>query len=88
MKRALLKAVFVISVATLWLVLMIPLMVAMEFVFREHRGPDRLYSSGDRMMVNMIPMFLCGLLANRAMSRLFHAAGWSDERMSLFSKGR
>jgi hypothetical protein len=88
MKRAFLRTAFVISVLFLWMVLSIPSMAALDAAFPVVRGPDGLYRGGDRMWVNMVPLFACGWVANRLISCLFWYAGLSEDRWSVFQARR
>ena len=88
MKRAFMKALFVILVLLSLMVLAVPSMYALDLAFPAVRGSDGLYRSGDKMWLMMIPLFACAWVANRLVSSLFWYVGLSEERRSVLQRSR
>jgi hypothetical protein len=89
MKRALWKLVFHVTILFVFVVLLVPMNVALDFLFTT-RAPDihGHYRSADRLFPGIIAIFICLWIADRIVSNAFRMAGISDERWSIFSSRR
>jgi hypothetical protein len=79
--KALLKTAFVLIVMLLMIALLVPAMLALEYVLPAERG-------GDRLLPGIIVTVLCLGAANRITSLLFLTTHLSDERWSIWDNRR
>jgi hypothetical protein len=89
MKRALWKLVFHVMILFVIVVLLIPMNVALDFLFTAH-APDihGHYRSADRLFPGIIALFICLGIADRIVSIVFRLTGISEERWSIFPSRR
>lgn len=85
MRRALLKMAFYLTVLILTLLFLIPGRLAMDALFPGPRAPSG--PQGDVLFPGFLILSLSVILADRLISALFRAAGWTEGRWSVFSHG-
>lgn len=85
MRKAILKAAFVVAVFLLALVFMFPGHLLMGLIIRTTLDASGHQRGIDPLVPAMIALWFCFWVANGIVSRLFQVARLSDERWSVFS---